>query len=232
MEKKTIGVLGGMGPLATADFFKKLVLLTKAECDAGHPRVLIDNNPAIPDRTAAILGRGPSPLPMLCAGVKGLAACGAGVIAIPCNTAHYYYEEIAAVSPVPVLSILDEAVAAVKRQGKRRAALLATAGTYRSGIYQKAFEKGGVELVMPDAAGQEFFYHLAYQVKAGNTNYDREGLLAKLQILRNMGAECFVLGCTEIPVAFADMGVATDVIDTSLELARAALLYAGYEVKA
>ncbi len=231
MEKKTIGVLGGMGPLATADFFKKLVLLTAADCDAAHPRVLIDNNPRIPDRTAAILGRGPSPAPMLCAGVRGLAACGADLIAIPCNTAHYYYNEIVAASPVPVLSILTEAVGAIKRQEKHRAALLATAGTYQSGIYQRAFKQGSVELIMPDTADQEFFYRLAYQVKAGDKNYDKEGLLARLQVLRNSGAQCFVLGCTEIPVAFADMGIADDVIDTSLELARAALLAAGYEVK-
>jgi aspartate racemase len=85
---------------------------------------------------------------------------------------------------------------------------------------------------MPDKADQEFFYHLAYQVKAGDQNYDKEGLLARLQILRSLGAECFVLGCTEIPVAFSDMGITDDVIDTSLELARAALQAAGYEVKA
>ena len=173
----------------------------------------------------------PSPAPMLCAGVRGLAACGADLIAIPCNTAHYYYNEIVAASPVPVLSILTEAVGAIKRQEKHRAALLATAGTYQSGIYQRAFKQGSVELIMPDTADQEFFYRLAYQVKAGDKNYDKEGLLARLQVLRNSGAQCFVLGCTEIPVAFADMGIADDVIDTSLELARAALLAAGYEVK-
>ena len=229
-SKKIIGVLGGMGPLATADFFTKLVLLTKADSDSGHPRVIIDNNPQIPDRTAAILGIGPSPVKELCDGVKNLAAMGAGVIAVPCNTAHYYYDEMANAADVPVLSILDEAVSAVKRLGKKRAALLATAGTYQSGIYQRAFEKGNVELIMPCKEDQEFFYKLAYKVKSGDRNYDKADLEKRLETLRCMGAECFVLGCTEIPVAFAHMGIKNDIIDTSKELARAALFAAMYEV--
>ncbi len=231
MDKKVIGILGGMGPLATADFFTKLVKLTAAKADSEHPRVVMDNNPSIPDRTAGILGLGKSPLAMLKEGVANVEGMGAQVIAIPCNTAHYYYDDfVGAAQSAEVLSILKTTVEAVKRRGYGRPALLATVGTYNSGIYQRAFEAAGIELVVPEGEEQKFYYNLAYMVKQGDKNYPKGELLTKLQGLYSMGADCFILGCTEIPVAFDDMGISENVIDTSLELARAALIKAGYEV--
>jgi len=230
IDKKIIGILGGMGPASTADFFTKLVKITKARNDNEHARVLIYNNPLIPDRTESILAGGDSPVPMLIDGIAALCNMGSQIIAIPCNTAHYYYHEIVNASSVPVLNILEETVSAVIRRGYKRAALLATAGTYRSGIYQKAFSNSIASIIMPDENDQKFFFNLAYKVKEKDNNYDKNSLIIRLNKLRNAGAECFVLGCTEIPMAFAYMGIDDDIIDSSLELARAALLSAGYEV--
>ena len=104
--KKTIGILGGMGPLATADLFRKITLLTKAGCDNDHIRVYIDSNAQIPDRTAAILHGGKDPLPEMRSALHSLEACGAGCVIMPCNTAHYFLPQLQAETKLPFLSML------------------------------------------------------------------------------------------------------------------------------
>ena len=105
-EKKTIGILGGMGPLATADLFQKITLLTEAETDRDHIRVYIDSNANIPDRTAAILSNGPDPVPEMASALRNLEACGADCVIMPCNTAHYFLPRLQAMTEIPFLSIL------------------------------------------------------------------------------------------------------------------------------
>ena len=115
-EKKTIGILGGMGPLATADLFQKIVLLTKADTDREHIRVYIDSNANIPDRTAAILSGGEDPVPEMASALRHLEACGADCIIMPCNTAHYFLPRLQAMTEIPFLSILTAAAEACKAQ--------------------------------------------------------------------------------------------------------------------
>lgn len=103
--KKSIGILGGMGPLATADLFRKLVLLTDAACDNDHIRVYIDDNASIPDRTAAILEGGADPVPAMADSLRKLEACGADCVIMPCNTAHYFLPRLQALTATPILSI-------------------------------------------------------------------------------------------------------------------------------
>ena len=103
-EKKTIGILGGMGPLATADLFQKITLLTEAETDRDHIRVYIDSNANIPDRTAAILSNGPDPVPETASALRNLEACGADCVIMPCNTAHYFLPRLQAMTEIPFLS--------------------------------------------------------------------------------------------------------------------------------
>lgn len=115
-EKKTIGILGGMGPLATADLFQKITLLTEAETDRDHIRVYIDSNANIPDRTAAILSNGPDPVPEMASALRNLEACGADCVIMPCNTAHYFLPRLQAMTEIPFLSILTAAAEACKAQ--------------------------------------------------------------------------------------------------------------------
>lgn len=115
-EKKTIGILGGMGPLATADLFQKITLLTEAETDRDHIRVYIDSNANIPDRTAAILSTARDPVPEMASALRNLEACGADCVIMPCNTAHYFLPRLQAMTEIPFLSILTAAAEACKAQ--------------------------------------------------------------------------------------------------------------------
>ena len=132
-QKKSIGILGGMGPLATADLFRKIVTLTDAARDNDHIRIYIDDNASIPDRTAAILEGGPSPLPAMTDSLRKLEACGADCLIMPCNTAHYFLPQLQSLTKVPFLSMLQATAAACRAQfPDDTAAVLATRGTLKA----------------------------------------------------------------------------------------------------
>ena len=230
--KKSIGIVGGMGPLATADLFRKIVQSTKAEGDNGHIRVFMDCNPAIPDRTAAILGGGVSPVPEMQAAVRSMISCGADVLVMPCNTAHHYLPQLQAMTDTPFISILEATAAAcAARFPGRTAALLGTVGTYLTGIYDDPLRAAGVPYIIPDDAQRETLMQVIYAVKAGADmaplKADLEGLL---DALRQQGAEYFILGCTELPVAAEALQLDGPFVDPTQELAEAAIRRCGYEV--
>ncbi len=230
--KKTIGIIGGMGPLATADLFRKIVLMTDAKCDQEHPRVLIDCNTGIPDRTAAILSGGENPLPQLAASARKLERAGADVLMMPCNTAHYFYDEVCAATRLPVLHMLRLTAEEIDRRGVRTVGLLATDGTIATGIYERLFEGHGVKVLKPDAEGQKRIMALIYDgVKAGNAAFDAGPVRMVLDGMLAAGAACFVLGCTELPIAFQDYGLPYPAVDPTAVLARAAIAFAGCPVK-
>ena len=131
--KKSIGIIGGMGPMATVDLYRKIVENTDAACDNDHIRVYIDSNAAIPDRTAAILRGGPDPVPQMADSVRKLTACGADCLIMPCNTAHYFLPRLQSLTPVPFLSMLEAAADACReRFPGKTAGVLATRGTLES----------------------------------------------------------------------------------------------------
>lgn len=230
-EIKTIGVIGGMGVQATIDLYDKIVGHTDAACDGEHIHVIIDSNPAIPDRTAAILGRGPSPVPALTESAKRLENAGADFLIMPCNTAHYYYDDICAATKLPVLHMLRLCVLELQKRGFSKVALLATDGTVQSGIYARLFEEHGVAFILPDAQAQRAVMDVIHRgVKAGRRAYDVSALRAELEDMLQAGAEAFVLGCTELPIAFARYGLDYPVIDPTDVLARAAVVKAGYRL--
>ena len=138
-DKKVIGILGGMGPLATADLFQKITLHTAAACDQAHPRVCIDSNTNIADRTAALLHSGADPVPEMVKSAKRLASIGADFLIMPCNTAHGFYDEVCSAVSIPVLHMIRICAGALGQRGIKRAGLLATDGTVRSGIYSDCF---------------------------------------------------------------------------------------------
>ena len=232
--KKSIGILGGMGPLATADLFRKIVLMTDAACDNDHVRIYIDDNASIPDRTAAILSGGADPLPAMTDSLRKLEACGADCIIMPCNTAHYFLPRLQALTEVPFLSMLEAtAKACAARFPGKTAAVLATKGTLAAGLYQAALEKEGVPFLLPSETEQDALMRVIYDgVKAGkgpeDYRADMESVVAALTV---RGADYFILGCTELPLAAQALSLPQPTVDPTAELAKAAIRFCGYHIK-
>lgn len=228
--KNVIGIIGGMGPMATVDLFRKIVSMTAAENDAEHIHILIDNDTAIPDRTEAILCGGESPVPYIVAAAHRLETMGADLLIMPCNTGHFFHEEISSACSVPLLSMPEETAIAVRSMGLDCVGLLATDGSVKSDFLDKAFGKYGISLLRPDAAAQREVMRLIYdEVKAGFTPCP-ERLFPALSAMEAAGAQGFVLGCTELPIAFEGV-TGFRFIDPTTILAAAAIRAAGYEVK-
>ena len=200
-DKKVIGILGGMGPLATADLFQKITLHTAASCDQDHPRVCIDSNTNISDRTAALLHGGADPVPEMVKSAQRLESIGADLLIMPCNTAHNFYDAVASSVSIPVLHMIAITRDALKSRGVKCAGLLATDGTVQTGIYQRTFEGSGVELLTPDnTEDQSAVMDIIYNgVKAGDLTHDATAFRAACEHLLARGAEVLILGCTELP---------------------------------
>jgi len=227
---KAIGILGGMGPMATVDLMEKIIRLTPAGTDQEHIPILVDCNTQIPDRTAALLSGGPSPLPQMVRSALRLQMMGAQVLAISCNTAHCFYDRLVPYVDRPALHMIRETAAQARRQGIQKVGLLATDGTIRTGIYGEHFTRQGIQVVLPDREGQRQVMSLIYQgVKAGDRNYDTAPFLDALERLARQGAETFVLGCTELPLAFAQYQIPFAALDPTEVLARSAIRAVGRE---
>ncbi len=226
MAEKVIGVLGGLGPWATLDFFEKLLRLTPARRDQDHFRVIIDSNAKIPDRSPAILGSGEDPTPALIATARGLERAGAEVLVIPCNTAHAFYDAVAASVRIPVLHIMEEVATHLRRERPdiRRAGVLATRATIAAGLYHRAFAAVGVDVLVPDAQGQEAVTQAISSVKAGLPLGEVTVAVAGVaRGLVTLGAGAVVLGCTELPFVLHPQDIDVPLLDSNLILAGAAI---------
>ncbi|WP_297490071.1 aspartate racemase [Thermococcus sp.] len=213
MVERIIGILGGMGPLATADLFRRIVEKTPAKRDQDHPRIIIYNNPKIPDRTAFILGHGEDPRPELITSAKKLEECGADFIIMPCNTAHFFAEDIQRAIKVPLVSMVEETAERVREMGIKRVGLMATEGTIRGRVYHRALERRGIKLVLPDENDQKLVMKGIYEgVKAGNVELGRELLLKVARKLEER-AEGIIAGCTEVSVALKPEDLKVPLID-------------------
>lgn len=223
-----IGVLGGMGPAATADFYAKLVRATPAVTDQGHVRTLIWSDPTIPDRTAALIASGPDPLPLLVAGARRLQDAGAAFIVMPCNTAHAFLGRVRERVEVPFLHMVDETCRYVlDRLAVARVGLLATTATVRAGLYQDALEAAGVTVLAPDPGAQTQVMDAIARVKAGSTGVETRALIHQASTtLVERGAQAVIAGCTELPIALAGACVPVPVVDPAEVLADAAVAYA------
>jgi len=227
---KMIGVLGGMGPAATADFYQKIIRATPAKVDQDHLKVLIFSNPQVPDRTAAIQGEGPDPLPILVAGAEVLIQGGADLITIPCVTAHHYYDALQRAISVPILHLVGETVTAVVGEypGLRRLGLLATTGTLQSRLFEHYFEPRGFTILRPDPMVQDSTVMEAiYAVKHGEPLERARRLIHEAaRHLQGQGAEAILAGCTEVPLILQDGDLPVPVIDPTWILAQAAVRWA------
>ena len=229
--KKVVGIIGGMGPGATALLFQKIIDHTDARLDADHIHLLIDNRPSIPDRTAAILNGDDTPVKKICESGKQLEKMGAELIAIPCNTSHYFYPHIQEKLEVPVINMLEETAKECKNMGFTTVGVLATTGTKNTGIYEKALSLQGIQTIYPDEAEQKVLMSIIYDyVKAGKTA-NCEMFQVELENMKNKGAQAFVLGCTELPMVFSDGNMGMRFIDSLDILAKRTVEMAGYPLK-
>jgi len=204
-----LGVVGGVGPAATVDFLNKVVRSTPARRDQDHLRLLVEQNPQIPDRTEHLVGEGTDPTLALYATCKKLQAGEADLIAIPCNTAHAFVEEIQAHLDIPIMNMLTVTVKHVRESfpALKKVGLLATSGTIASGVYRRALEEHGLEEVVPQPALQARVMEAIYGpkgVKAGHTSGPcLEDIGAAIEGLVSQGVEVIILGCTELPLLFS-----------------------------
>jgi len=231
MKKQTLGIIGGVGPLATMFIGEMIVRRTKATKDQEHVHTIIDNDTNIPDRTAFILDKTKeNPVPVLIEDAKKLASVGANLIAIPCNTAHTFYDELAQGSPIPVLHMIRETAKRANDLGAKRVGVLATTGTLTSRMYQDALEEFGITPVIPDDQMKEKVMAIIYDyVKAGK-DVTQEDWLPIEEAMLAMDCDRIVLGCTELSIVNRDLKLSDKYIDSLIVLAECAILACGYEL--
>ncbi len=226
MPEKIIGILGGMGPEATVDLFYKIIKFTPVEKDQDHLRIIIDNNPKIPDRTAAILRKGEDPLPALQKTAKNLEKAGVDFIIIPCNTAHHFLSSIQESVRIPVLNMIEE-TAKETRKGIpqiKKVGLLASIGVYKTKIYHRHFKKFNIEVISPGEKDKEEVMKVIYAIKAGDLSEEiKRNILKIAQKLTDKGSEALIAGCTEIPLILKEGDVSVPIIDPTQILAKVAV---------
>lgn len=229
---QVLGVIGGLGPMATAYFLELTVAFTEASSDQEHLESIVMNVPTIPDRTAFILGKSSdSPLqPMIALG-RQLKALGAKVIVTPCITAHYFHNELQSGIGLPMIHGIECVARQLAAAGIQRVGLMATDGTVQSGIFQKQTEAAGLELILPDEDGQRGVMSLIYeQIKAGKQPELSLFHSIKEQ-LRRKGAQVVVLGCTELSLLKKSAPLGNGIVDALEVLAQEAILACGKQVK-
>jgi aspartate racemase len=215
--EKILGVLGGMGPAATAEFLRLLVAYAPAERDQEHPKVFMLSNPGVPDRTAAILDGGEQPTPWLKKGLFTLADWGADLLAVPCNTAHFFIDHIGEKLPVPLVHIVDATLTEAKKRSPEGSWLVGTSGTRKSGIYQSGAEKLGYPLYVPSAEVQVVIQTAITLVKANRIDEAEGQLRFALGHLRNRRDLPIVAACTEVPLAYIAGALPPEKMTSSLE---------------
>ena len=230
MTDRVIGVLGGMGPLASAHFMLRLTLLTPAERDQDHVPAVLWSDPRIPDRIAALRGQGPDPLPWLLRGIDGLKQAGCGAVAIPCNTVHAWFDRLLESASLPILHIVDAAAEDLRRTGIKsgRIGLIGTEAMLAMRLYQDRLGSQGWEIIEPEPAQmQRLVIPAIAAVKANRVSEAYAPFAEVVDSLASRGAAAVVLGCTEIPIALqAGPPLDVPVIDTIDALARAAIGWA------
>ncbi len=198
-KRKLLGIIGGLGPMSSAYFYELVTEHTAASCDQEHIDIILSSRATTPDRTDFIIGKSDkSPLPAMIEDAKSLEAYGATAIVIPCNTAHYFIDEVRRSVSVPMPSIITETVMHIKKCGYKKAAILATEGTVSSNSYQREFENDKLSYMLPDQKGQSALMELIYnKVKRGIIPPPEE-LYKVTEPMFKAGCDCAILGCTEL----------------------------------
>lgn len=213
----TLGVLGGMGPSATAEFLRVLAAKAPAGIDQEHPRVIVLSEPRIPDRTGSLIAGDDAPLAPLRTGLHTLTRWGADLLAVPCNTAHAFIDRFRSELSVPVVHIVDATLRAAIRSSPEGGWLAATSGTVLSGLYQRRSEELGYPLFVPDDEVQTLVHEASRLVKAGRPAAAGTVFGQAAQTLRYKIDAPLLGACTELPLAHAAAGLPPDQMISSLD---------------
>ncbi|NCD05233.1 MAG: aspartate/glutamate racemase family protein [Spirochaetia bacterium] len=231
--KKTAGIIGGMGPQATIDLFQKIVSNTVSNSDNEHIHILIDNNTDIPDRTKSILENSDLPLKYLSESAKRLELIGADFLAMPCNTAHFFYDNLKKEVNIPIINMIEETAITLKNNNETTLLLLATSGTIKTNIYQKIFDKYDLKIITPNIEFQNEIMSAIYDFVKKGIPYSKVNTFKEYlnTILIENKIDNIILGCTELPILFEDNKLEYKVIDPTLVLAKKIISEAGYKIK-
>ena len=231
MGAKTVGILGGMGPDATIDLMARVIRTTPAEDDADHIRMLVDNNPKVPSRIKAMIeGTGESPAPCLAAMAQGLEKQGADFLVMPCNTAHFYFDEIAGSVSIPFVNLIDLTVAAAIEilANLKKVGLLASTAVQLTGLYGQRFEAKGVEAIFPVEELQGHVMQLIRKIKSDTADdKDIHAMNRAAEQLEGEGAQSLIIACTELSVVSGLLHTNLPFLDTSQLLAEYVVKNAG-----
>ena len=224
-NRKTLGVIGGLGPIATAHFLELVINMTDAKSDQEHLDMIIYNTPSIPDRTNYILDNTqPDPLPRMLSVGQALAMQGASQIAIPCMTAHYFFPQLEAGISAPIINSVAETVRHLKENGIEKVGLMATDGTIRSGIFHRELEKQGLCPIVPDEKSQADVMHLIFRNVKSGTPAEMDRFFSAADALRHQGAQAIILGCTELSLIKRDYRIGAGFLDAMEVLAQRSVL--------
>lgn len=225
MKKQVLGVIGGLGPLATAHFMELVIRMTDAKTEQDNMDMIVYNFPSIPDRTGYILGSNlKSPLPGLLSVGKALARQGVSHIAIPCVTAHYFQRELEHGISVPIINCVTETVRQLQARGIRKVGIMATDGTIRSRLFADELNQAGILPITPSEKRQADVTHLIYEnVKAGKPA-EMDRFFRVQQELLACGVEAIILGCTELSIIKRDHAIGPGFVDAMEVLAQQSIL--------
>lgn len=221
---KRLGVIGGLGPMATAYFMEMLTRMSDAETDQDHMEVLIYSRPSIPDRTRYILGESEeSPLPDMVSAGETLRKAGADLLAVPCVTAHYFHEDLERMLGIPVINGAADTVSCLLREKKNCVGIMGTDGTIRSGLLQNVLQTAGIRSIVPKESSQKKVMAMVYdEIKAGRP-VDMEKFRQVSEELFEEGAEVVLLACTELSLIRKEHTLAAGYLDILEVIARSAV---------
>ncbi len=234
---KTLGIIGGMGPLATVTLFNKIVLATEAQNDQEHIHIIIDNNTRIPDRTEFLLGTGlvgtdKDPTNELIKSAQMLEGAGADFLIMPCNTAHYFYQIVKRQVKIDFLNMIEETLKVVQSEypASKKVGILGTDGTVVTKIYDMYYNKQDIEVVAPEKETQKALMDIIYGIKKGNRAFSVDPIYNAVDELRAKGVDVFILGCTELSVANEMHKFEGNFVDALNVIAERAIEFAGKKV--
>ena len=229
VKEKIIGIIGGMGPAATSDLLSKIIKLTKAKKDQDHIHVIVDNNPKIPDRSQAIFNNGESPIPALIESGKMLERAKVDFIIIPCNTAHFFYDELKSHLKIPIVHMIKEVAKKIHKEfpNVRKVGLLSTLSTIKAELYQKELIDFNIEVIKPDEKVQDMVTEAIFGEDGIKRGYfkgrSKQLIYSAIDNLINNGAELIIGGCTEIPLVVDLKTVPLPFISSNQVLAESAV---------
>ncbi len=235
--RRTAGVIGGMGPAATIDFMTKVLAISQAARGPGSReqddvRLIVDSNPAVPDRNAAVAGTGASPGPHLAAMARGLERAGADFLVMPCNAAHAFADHIVQATSLPFLHLVNETARATRERlpAATRIGVLAVAGTADARLYERALEPLGIEAIVPEGERRRRFMDSVWRVKSGDLGAaTRDAMHEAARALLDRGAEAVITGCTEVSLLVTAASLGAPFINATEVLAHRTVAYARNE---